>query len=201
MGAAKSALQLDCLACFEKGFNLVEDDETKAKLERSNKLMKGNKFLRTALLGLSKQELLLNLSEDKGSVHWKATTASMLMKIEYGAIVLSTISHIKMSGTNGMIFVDNEGKAVFEVMAEDDKVRDQWVLALNEILDDFKANPDKIPKVELTAKDTSNKEEYFKKKEEELKQKEKENAERKKKYSAGGMKYTAQAMSRQGTKE
>ena len=89
----------------------------------------------------------MNLSEDKGSVHWKATTASMLMKIEYGAIVLSTISHIKMSGTNGMIFVDVEGKAVFEVMAEDDKVRDQWVLALNEILDDFKANPDKIPKV------------------------------------------------------
>ena len=192
MGAAKSALQLDCLACFEKGFNLVEDDETKAKLERSNKLMKGNKFLRTALLGLSKQELFLNLSADRGSLHWKATTASMLMKIEYGAIVLSTISNVKMSGTSGMIFIDNEGKSIFEVMAEDEKVRDQWVLALNEILDDFKAHPDSVPVVELTAKDTSNKQEYFKKKEEELKQKEKESAERKKKYSAGGMKYTAQ---------
>ena len=192
MGAAKSALQLDCFACFEKGFNLVEDDEAKAKLERSNKLMKGNKFLRTALLGLSKQELFLNLSEDKGSLHWKATTASMLMKIEYGAIVLSTISNVKMSGTSGMIFIDNDGKSVFEVMADDEKVRDQWVLALNEILDDFKAHPDQVPVVELTAKDTSNKQEYFKKKEEELKQKEKENAERKKKYSAGGMKYTAQ---------
>lgn len=192
MGAAKSALQLDCLACFEKGFNLVEDDEAKAKLERSNKLMKGNKFLRTALLGLSKQELFLNLSEDKGSLHWKATTASMLMKIEYGAIVLSTISNVKMSGTSGMIFIDNDGKSVFEVMADDEKVRDQWVLALNEILDDFKAHPDQVVVVELTAKDTSNKQQYFKKKEEELKQKEKENAERKKKYSAGGMKYTAQ---------
>ena len=192
MGAAKSALQLDCFACFEKGFHLVEDDEAKAKLERSNKLMKGNKFLRTALLGLSKQELFLNLSEDKGSLHWKATTASMLMKIEYGAIVLSTISNVKMSGTSGMIFIDNDGKSVFEVMADDEKVRDQWVLALNEILDDFNAHPDQVPVVELTAKDTSNKQEYFKKKEEELKQKEKENAERKKKYSAGGMKYTAQ---------
>ena len=87
-----------------------------------------------------------------------------------------------------------ENKTVFEVQAEDAAKRDQWIVGVNELLVFWTEHPEKKPSLALSAKGTSNKEEYFKTREMEISLKEKEAAEKKKKYGNVGMKYTALAM-------
>lgn len=104
------------------------------------------------------------------------------------------VGRVKTSGQQGMQYLSKEGKNLFEVSAKDTSTRDQWVIALNEILSNWEANPNKRPHSQTCAKNTVNKEEYFKQREEEIAKRKKEAEDKKKKYSGGGMKYTAIAM-------
>jgi hypothetical protein len=85
-------------------------------------------------------------------------------------------------------------KSIFDIQADDQKVRDRWVLCINELLTNWADNPDSKPKATLSAAGTSNKEEYFAKREKEIKEREKDAEEKKKKYANVGMKNTAMAM-------
>lgn len=117
---------------------------------------------------------------------------------EHGEIDLtSRVKTVKCSGTQGINFIglgSEADKSLFEAHAEDSTTRDQWVITLNEILENWVANPALKPTYNDSAAKTSNKAAYFKKREEELAGRIKENEEKKKKYSAGGMKHVAQAM-------
>lgn len=85
-------------------------------------------------------------------------------------------------------------KSIFEAQAEDTAIRDQWLIAINEILQNWAQNPDKKPQYTDSASKTSDKANYFKKREEELAERIRANEEKKKKYSAGGMQHVAMAM-------
>lgn len=187
MGVSSSLQQLDCLACLEKGFNnvnqIVEDENVKAKRERKDMLTKGDRFMRSALLGLSSQELHISLNANGIILNWKTLTASMLYKLECGEIDLATIKTIKMNGAAGLSFISHhDDKSVFDIIANDSKIRDQWVLSINELLEDCKSDPTFKPKTP------------FRVREEELREREKINNEKKLKFSSGGMKYVALAM-------
>ncbi len=93
-----------------------------------------------------------------------------------------------------MQFISTEDKVIFEVQAEEEKTRDQWVLCINELLQDWSSNPDKKPKDTRSAGGTSNKDQYFKQRQQELEAREKASAEKRTKYATGGMKFTAQVM-------
>lgn len=107
------------------------------------------------------------------------------------------IKTIKCIGTQGLNFIgvgaDND-KSVFEVQAESPAVRDQWLIALNELMQGWISDPTSKPTHNDTAEKTSDKATYFRRREEELAARIKENEEKKKKYSGGGMKHVAQAM-------
>jgi len=147
----------------------------------------------------------------------------IISSTEHGEIDLTTqVNNVKLVGPNGMQFISStDGKVIFEIQAEDPKLRDTWVLSLNEMLQEWSgewavrvprfltdyircglrgitANPEKKPKQSISAAGTSNKAEYFKQREEELKAREKQNQEKRSKYSAGGMKFTAQVMASRG---
>lgn len=107
------------------------------------------------------------------------------------------IKTIKCTGTQGLSFIgvgaDND-KSILEVQAESPAVRDQWLIALNELMQGWTSDPSTKPIHNDTAEKTSDKAAYFRKREEELAARIKENEEKKKKYSGGGMKHVAQAM-------
>lgn len=117
---------------------------------------------------------------------------------EHGEVDLtSKVKSVKCAGTQGLHFIgvgDENDKSIFEVQAQDPATRDQWLVALNELLQNWALNPESKPSYNDTAAKTSDKAAYFRRREEELAERIKENEEKKKKYSAGGMKYTAQAM-------
>jgi len=175
---------------------LVETEKERVKRDSIAKLQSGSRFMRSTYMGMSSQELIVNLSEDTGLIEWKTVSAGLLSgKIEHGQIDLtSDVSSIQSNGIQGLSIYDNDGKSVFEVQAEDGKIRDNWVKGLQDLLDNWNENPSSKPKTTVSAAGTSNKVEYFKKREAELAEREKQNALRKAKYSAGGMKYTAMAM-------
>ena len=89
--------------------------------------------------------------------------------------------------------IEND-KSIFEIQAENTALRDQWLIAINEILQNWAQNPEKKPQYADSASKTSDKAAYFKKREEELDDRIKANEEKKKKYSAGGMQHVAMAM-------
>lgn len=117
---------------------------------------------------------------------------------EHGEVDLtSKVKSVKCAGTQGLHFIgvgDENDKSIFEVQAQDPATRDQWLVALNELLQNWALHPESKPSYNDTAAKTSDKAAYFRRREEELAERIKENEEKKKKYSAGGMKYTAQAM-------
>ena len=104
---------------------------------------------------------------------------------------------MKCNGTQGLNFIgvgiENE-KSIFECQAENQAVRDQWLIAINELLINWSQNPTKKPHYNDSAAKTSDKANYFKKREEELEERIKANEEKKKKYSSGGMQHVAMAM-------
>jgi hypothetical protein len=172
-------------ACFE---DPEDAPEPEGKLTY---LKVGGKFARSIYLGLSSQELHMQLTEDTGSVSWRVVGSS---SEEFGEIDLTLIKTLRSKGKQGLEFVNNESKVIFEVQADDTAQRDQWIVGINELLAFWAESPAKKPSVATSAKGTSNKAEYFKQKEAELKAKEADAAERKKKYGNVGMKYTAIAM-------
>lgn len=175
---------------------LFSKDELDAVKEKLQALQKGQTFLRSALLGLSSQEVFMKLSEDISKIEWKVVNNTWTAN-EYGEIDLTCeVKNVKITGNQGLAFISSaDGKKVLmEVQAPDSNIRDQWVLSLNELLHDWESHPEHKPKSNLSAAGTSKKEEYFRKREEEIKAREQENLEKKSKYLTTGMKYTAQIM-------
>ena len=175
---------------------LMETEKEKVKRNSVAKMQSGSRFMRPTYLGMSSQELVVNLSEDTGLLEWKTVSAGLISgKIEHGQIDLtSEVSSIQSNGVQGLSLYDSDGKSVFELQAEDGKIRDEWVRGLQDLLNSWVDNPQNKPKTGISAAGTSNKAEYFKKREMELAEREKQNALRKAKYSVGGMKYVALAM-------
>ena len=181
--------------CLEGALIPGIGDEDTARKQRLSVLQKGGKFLRSAWGGLSSQELFVDLSEDNSLLRWKTINTGILSKAEHGQIDLTCeIKSVRMKGSQGMLFISDGDKTIFEVVAEDPKTRDAWVLAINDLLDSWEKEPESKPASSASASGTSNKQEYFKKREEEIKERQKQNEDKKKKYSSGGMKFVAQAM-------
>ncbi len=132
----------------------------------------------------------MRLADNCSYVAWRVLGNSE----DFGEIDMIAIKTVRSKGAQGLEYISNEGKVVFEVQAEDTAKRDQWIVSLNELLAYWCEHPEKKPSAGISAKGTSNKAEYFKNKEMEIAAREKEAAEKKKKYSSAGMKYTALAM-------
>ena len=114
--------------------------EDKEKAERLDMLKKGQKFMRPAFLGMGSREVFVNLSDNAASILWKASKTNFLAE-EKGEVDLTTVKTVKMVGASGMQFIGDKffsggdaTKTVFEISSEDPKVRDAWVIALNELL-------------------------------------------------------------------
>lgn len=173
---------------------LEEDKNEKAVNERIETLKAGNKFKRSAYLGLTSQDLFVCLSSDTSAIQWK--TENTWTNGEHGEIDLTAqVKKVKLKGESGFQFIALDDAVTFELKAEDASIRDQWVVALNELLQSWVEHPDTKPKSSISVNGTSNKAEYFRKREAEIQAREKVNNERKAKYVAsGGMKHVAQAM-------
>lgn len=184
--------QADSCGCFEKALGQQEDNEAR---ERIIALQRGQKFMRSAFLGMTQREVFVNLSEDTSKIQYKSNKTTWQAE-EKGEIDLTMdVKTVKVTGSSGLQFIGANGdKAIFEIVAEEASVRDQWVIALNDLLQDWVLHPEKKPKSSLSAEGTSNKAEYFRKREEEIKERENKAKEIKQKYAAGGMKYTAIAL-------
>lgn len=169
---------------------LTEDSAMKERLEV---LKKGDKFTRSAYLGLSSQEITVQLSDDLATIKWKSE--SSWGSSSFGEIDLtSQVKKLKIHGDTGLQFISPDDSTVFDIKAADAATRDKWMVGLNELLQSWEEDPRSKPKANISAAGTSDKTEYFKQREEEIKAREKANAERKAKYSAGGMKMTAEIL-------
>lgn len=167
--------------------------DTDINNERLLVLKKGNKFVRNAYLGLTQQELFVNLSENTSAIQWK--TENTWTSSENGEIDLtSQVKKFKSTGETGIQVIGLDNSVLIEIKAEEAAIRDQWMVCLTELLHSWADHPELRPKSTVTAEGTSNKAEYFKNREQELLAREKASAERKAKYASGGMKYTAAAM-------
>lgn len=182
-----------CAGCLA---GVITDEDSEAKLERQGELKKGYKFMRSTMLGLSSQTIFVELSDNLSLLKWKTISTGILSKQEHGEIDLTNdVKGFKMLGLMGLSIIGKESdKSIFDIQADDQKVRDRWVLSLNELLTNWAVHPESKPKSVLTASGTSNKDEYFAKREKEIKEREKDAEEKKKKYANVGMKNTAMAM-------
>ena len=192
-----SMISCECLKqAIVSSTHLVETEHERISRDRVSRLRSGSRFMRSLYLGMSSQELVVNLSDDTSLLEWKTVNAGMISgKVEHGQVDLtSEVASVQCSGVQGMTIIGVDGKAMFEVQAEDGKTRDMWVQGIEELLLAWETSPSSKPKSSLSAAGTSNKADYFKKREAELAEREKQNALRKAKYSAGGMKYVAMAM-------
>jgi hypothetical protein len=183
--------QLNC-ACLEHlPMESTHDDD--ATNEALAVLKKGDKFVRNAYLGLTQQDLFIQLSDDTSAFQWK--TENTWTKSEKGEIDLtSQVKKFKSSGDKGLQLIALDGSVLFEVKAEETAIRDKWLVTLTELLHKWTDHPELRPKSSVTAEGTSNKAEYFKNREAEILAREKVRAEMKAKYASGGMKHTAAAM-------
>mmetsp|Transcript_17803 Transcript_17803/g.17880 ORF Transcript_17803/g.17880 Transcript_17803/m.17880 type:complete len:182 (-) Transcript_17803:130-675(-) len=170
---------------------LEEIKEDQFSRERIQMMQQGDKFMRSIYLGLSSQELTVNLSDDCAKICWKVNGSS---SNEQGEVDLTTIKQIRASGHQGLQFSGPDGKVVFDIQAEDASKRDKWMIAINELITTWETDPEKKPRSSVSSGGTSNKAEYFKNRQEEIAKREKEAAEKKAKYNIGGMKHTAQIM-------
>lgn len=179
--------------CFEQLTGAI-NGESEAKKERLYKLQKGGNFMRPILMGMSSQKVFVRLNDDATSVIWKTEPGSWAA--EMGEIDLTKVKALKLSGHQGMQFISIEAdKLLLEINAEDPGVRDQWMVAISEILDKWNSDPNSKPnQASLSAANTSNKAEYFKQREKEIAERAKQREEKKKKYASGGLVYTAQIM-------
>lgn len=129
-------MQFFC-SCFEGAFSNLS--ESKASRDRLAALQKGSKFTRKALLGLSTQEISVNLSEDTSKIEWK-TPATTFSKAEFGEVdLVYQIKTVKLAGETGMQFVSStDDKCIFEIQSDDSTTRDSWVVAINNLLQEWK---------------------------------------------------------------
>lgn len=134
------------------------------------------------------------MSDDTSLLLWKTVNNKWTKEAKGEIDLTSRVKNVKLCGETGLQIIGNDGSIIFEVKAENSATRDQWVVALNELLQYWIDQPDQRPKSAASAENASNKAEYFKQREEEIAAREKVNAERKAKYASGGMKFTAQIM-------
>ena len=187
MGQAES-----CAGCFDKA--MAGQDDSAAK-ERILVLQKGQKFMRSSFLGMAQREVFVNLSEDSSKIQHRSPKTTFSSE-ERGEIDLTCeVKVVRISGLSGLSFIGTaDDKCLLEVSAEDPKIRDQWVISINDLLQDWALHPERRPKSSISAAGTTDKEAYFKKREEEIKERETKAKELKAKYASSGMKYTALAL-------
>ena len=116
-------------SCFEDG------SAGTVTTEQLSILHKGDVFMQSMYLGLSSKELTMKLNENNSVISWmnKDKPAE-----DYGEIDFATnVSRVKPSGQQGMQYMSKDGKNIFEVSAKDTATRDQWIVALNEILSNW----------------------------------------------------------------
>ena len=146
---------------------------------------------KTLMRMLTNDCLLLTQCRNSGKTSWTGGD-------EHGEVDLTAkVKIVKCSGTQSLNFIgvgNDSEKIIFEASAEDTATRDQWVIAINELLDDWIKSPETKPNYKHSAEKTSDKAKYFKQREQEMADKIKANEEKKKKYSAGGMQHVAMAM-------
>ena len=197
------ASQIDCSCVLPKGLWVLDGEapgaagESDEKKERRAVLVRGANFLRPAWGGLSSQELVVKLAEDYSCLKWTSVGKGLFGgQPEFGEVALDSIANVKMNGAQGLQLLASDGKntVAFSAQAETSSVRDQWVLCLNELLEDWKAHPETKPKAQLSAAGTSNKDAYFKQRQLEIEEREKAAKLKREKYAAGGLKHTAQIM-------
>ena len=112
-----------------------------------------------------------------------------------GEVDLTKVRAVKISGVQGMQFIDVIGNILLEILAEDSNSRDQWLVAISELLDQWTSDPSSKPsQSSISAAGTTDKAAYFKQREKEMAERAKQREEKKKKYAAGGLQYTAQIM-------
>ena len=148
------------------------------------------------MLGLTSQEIFIKLSDDTSKLEWNidgtwATSSS------YGQIdLVNKVKNIKLStNENSLIINDYNNNILMEIKAENEQIRDEWIIILNELLTLWNDKPELKPKCIIDINKESNKNNYFKNKEIEISEREKRNNERKAKLlGQNGMKYTAQVM-------
>lgn len=103
--------------------------------EQLNILHQGDVFVQSVYLGLSSKELTMKLNENNSIVSWAAKDKP---SEDFGEIDFATnVSRVKSSGQQGLQFMSKEGKNIFEVSAKDTATRDQWIVAMNEILSNW----------------------------------------------------------------
>jgi hypothetical protein len=187
-----NAFDCNCFAESIEGLASLQEDTRLNQI--INKLQVGGTFYRPVLLGLTAQEVFVRLSDDTSHLSWKTTKA--WTGEEKGQVDLTNDSiSIKSNGTVGIQFV-NISTTVIEINAENQSIRDDWIVMLNELRMKWKQDT-KRPISTVSAEGHSNKTEYFTKRQEEIEARKKDNEEKKKKYNANGMKYTAQIMAGQ----
>jgi hypothetical protein len=182
---------LDC-ACLEHLPVLGESDADKMR-EQLDALKKGNKFVRNAYLGLTKQDLFVRLSDNCSGLQWN--TENTWSNAEKGEIDLtSQVKKLRSSKDCGLQIIGLDDTVLMEIQAPEVSVRDHWLVTLTELMHSWVDHPETKPRSAVNAEGSSNKAEYFRQREAELRAREKANEERKAKYAAGGMKHTAAAM-------
>ena len=114
--------------CFE---GLTTGGDATAKAERINKITKGATFMQAILLGMSSRKLFVRLSDEGSVIKWK--TEEGAWQQEAGEVDLTIVKAVKPVGNQGLQFVSKE-KILFEINAEDAACRDQWIIAISDIL-------------------------------------------------------------------
>jgi hypothetical protein len=177
--------------CFDGALNLGDS----AAKERTEKLKVGQKFMRSSFLGMAQKEVFLKLSDDSSKIEFHSPKTTWAAE-ERGQLDLTCeVKAVRIAGLSGLQFLGMEAdKTLLEVSAEDPKVRDQWVISINDMLQDWALHPDKKPKSTISAAGTTDKEAYFRKRQEEIAEREQRAKELKGKYTPGGMKHTAIVM-------
>lgn len=184
---------VDCSCLVEGVAELQAEDQLSKQIE---KLQQGSKFMRTMYL-VTSQELYVRLSDDTSHLSWKTTKS--WTGDEKGQVDLTDTSlTIKSSGPQGIQFALGSAPPVLELNAETQQVRDEWIVALNDLRAKW-AQDAKRPASSISADGHSDKEEYFARRDAEIKARKAANDERKKKYSAGGMQHTAAIMMARGS--
>lgn len=142
---------------------------------------------------MTSQKLFVRLSDDTTCIQWKTEPGSWNQ--EHGEVDLLKVRSVKATGNSGIQFISNEIKVLLEIQAEDSGIRDQWIVAISDILNMWESDPKNKPtQSSASAAGTSNKTEYFKQREKEMAERQKQREELRKKYAAGGMAQTAQIM-------
>jgi hypothetical protein len=123
-----SILGLFC-ACFEDGTTGT------VTTEQLSILHQGDVFVQKVYLGLSSKELVMKLNEGNSVISWVSKDKPT---DDFGEIDFAqNVSRVKSSGQQGLQYISKEGKNIFEVSAKDTATRDQWIVAMNEILSNW----------------------------------------------------------------